>query len=106
MRPVRRPSSPRRRRPRDPRIAGAGPAQDAIAAAHHAPTQTPSARALADASARKNAVMTWHRDRPRVIDGATGRPPKTTDRRFFGRGVTVSFRAPEPRTSPVSVHAR
>lgn len=103
---VRHKSPPRRRRPRDPRIAQGASRADGIAEAHHAPTQTPGTARMVEASRIKDGVRTWHAERPRVIDARTGRPPRTTDRRYFGRGVTISHRAPEPRTAPVSVHAR
>lgn len=106
MRAARRPSSPRRRRPRDPRIGNGSHKADVARLAQHAETQTPSARRLAEASEDGNAVMAWHRDRPLVIDARTGRPPaKRTTRRFASK-VTVSHRRPSPPTSPPSPWTR
>jgi hypothetical protein len=105
MRPVRRPSSPRRRRPRDPRIAGSGPAADQAARQLHPDSQTPSARTLADASAKGRAVETWHAARPRVIDARTGRPPAKSTHRYTDRTVTVTHDPtlkPGPPPSPWS----
>ena len=99
-------SPPRRRRPRDPRIAASSHKADVAQSAIHPDTQTPSARALADASAKGDAVRTWHAARPLVIDGRTGRPPATKTTRRFASKVQVSYRRPSPPTSPPSPWTR
>jgi hypothetical protein len=99
---VRHKSPPRRRRPRDPRIGSASHSADVAKLAAHAETQTPSARVLADASAKGDAVRTWHAARPLVIDARTGRPPAHKKTRRFATKVQVSYRRPSPPTSPPS----
>jgi hypothetical protein len=103
---MRKKSQPRRRKPRDPRIAQARTKADDARLAAASPRHLTDPASLVRASAQKAAVAAWFAAAPTTND-AHGHAPKTgKSHRFFGRGVTVSFREPEPRTAPVSVHAR